>query len=183
MTPEKRLGRTVCSHAWAQRPNYRPPDYRNITTNVSNSAGTPMGWRSFFAMNSTASLPRESLSPSAALTERDYSACDPTPAQGRWPVLKLRIFSENPDHHLWDNRGTWCVHYTLHLSATTKKRVRRSLGTKDLLVARARRDRLFQDLSRRCTPLSPLEKYLLSLGEKLSPGCIDRVEARTPLRP
>lgn len=120
-------------------------------------------------MNSVPSAAIAPLTVAAVLAEQDYYRRQIGSTSERWPVLKIRIFGDNPDHHLWDNRGTWCVHYTLHLSATTKRRVRRSLGTKDLLVARQRRDRLFQELIRRTTPLSPLESYLLSLGEKLLP--------------
>lgn len=45
-----------------------------------------------------------------------------------------------PNHHLWNNNGTWWLHYTLHLADYTKRRVRESLGTRDLGEARRRRD-------------------------------------------
>ena len=52
-----------------------------------------------------------------------------------------RINAANPDHHLWDNHGTWWCHYTEHLPDFTKRRVRRSLGTalRDEAGARERR--------------------------------------------
>ena len=42
----------------------------------------------------------------------------------------LRVDAENPNHHLWDNHGTWFLHYTVHPTPFTKERVRRSLGTR-----------------------------------------------------
>jgi hypothetical protein len=59
----------------------------------------------------------------------------------------IRIRSENPNHHLWNNHGTWFLHYTVHPTPFTKERIRRSLGTRDLAVARRRRDRLFAEFS------------------------------------
>jgi len=57
------------------------------------------------------------------------------------PVLSIRT-TENPFHHLWNNNGTWWVHYTEHLSDHTKRRVRRSLHTTDSGIARVLRDSL-----------------------------------------
>lgn len=56
-------------------------------------------------------------------------------------TLSVRTNVANPNHHLWNNNGTWWLHYTLHRGAE-KHRVRRSLGTATLDVARARRDAL-----------------------------------------
>jgi hypothetical protein len=50
--------------------------------------------------------------------------------------------SSNPDHHLWNNHGTWWCHFTVHRTDYTKHRVRVSLHTKDLETARHRRDLL-----------------------------------------
>jgi hypothetical protein len=55
----------------------------------------------------------------------------------------IRIAADNPNHHLWNNHGTWFLHYTVHPTPFTKERIRRSLGTKDLGVARSRRDSFF----------------------------------------
>jgi hypothetical protein len=57
--------------------------------------------------------------------------------------LSLRVNPENPNHHLWNNNGTWFIHYVVHPTPITKERVRRSLRTKSLDEARARRDALF----------------------------------------
>jgi hypothetical protein len=54
--------------------------------------------------------------------------------------LSLRTNPENPNHHLWNNNGTWFIHYVVHPTPITKERIRRSLGTKSLDEARAKRD-------------------------------------------
>jgi hypothetical protein len=59
----------------------------------------------------------------------------------------IRVDAENPNHHLWDNHGTWFLHYTVHPTSFTKERIRRSLGTKDIQVARERRDTFFAHLA------------------------------------
>jgi len=56
--------------------------------------------------------------------------------------LAIRLNPDNPDHHLWNNNGTWFVHYTIHPTPFTKQRLRVSLETKDLVEARLRRDQL-----------------------------------------
>jgi len=57
-------------------------------------------------------------------------------------ILSVRVSAENPNHNLWLNNGTWSVAYTVHLPNRTKKRVRQSLGTKKVALARQRRDDL-----------------------------------------
>ena len=59
-------------------------------------------------------------------------------------ALSIRIDPENPNHHLWNNNGTWFVHYTACPTPVTAERVRRSLGTRSLETARHRRDELFR---------------------------------------
>jgi hypothetical protein len=56
------------------------------------------------------------------------------------PRLSIRVQGENPLHHLWNNNGTWWIHYTIHPDAYTKARVRRSLQTRDQATAIRRRD-------------------------------------------
>lgn len=56
----------------------------------------------------------------------------------RKPAIRIR--PKNPDHHLWNNNGTWWCHYTEHLPDYTKRRVRHSLLTKDRIIARFLRD-------------------------------------------
>jgi len=46
-------------------------------------------------------------------------------------------------HHLWNNNGKWWCHLTIHHPDYTSERCRLSLNTRDLDVARQRRDRLF----------------------------------------
>jgi hypothetical protein len=61
--------------------------------------------------------------------------------------LSLRTNPENPNHHLWNNNGTWFIHYVVHPTPFTKERIRRSLGTKDIQIARERRDAFFAELA------------------------------------
>ena len=67
----------------------------------------------------------------------------------------IRVHPDNENHHLWNNHGTWFLHYTVHPTPFTKERVRRSLGTPRLDVARERRDAFFAHLqaSGRAAPL------------------------------
>jgi hypothetical protein len=58
------------------------------------------------------------------------------------PRLSIRVQGENPLHHLWNNNGTWWIHYTIHPDAYTKARIRRSLRTHDLATAIQRRDEI-----------------------------------------
>lgn len=62
------------------------------------------------------------------------------------PALSIRVDGTNPNHHLWNNNGTWWVHYTVCPTPLTAERVRRSLRTRCLQTARAKRDRLFVEL-------------------------------------
>jgi hypothetical protein len=60
--------------------------------------------------------------------------------------LAVRINEENPNHHLWNNNGTWYIHYTFCPTDWTAERVRKSLQTHDLSEARTKRDLIFQNL-------------------------------------
>jgi len=60
--------------------------------------------------------------------------------------LATRRSKNNPNHHLWNNNGTWWCHFTLHSTTGTKKRHRISLKTHDLEAARRRRDGILHDL-------------------------------------
>lgn len=55
----------------------------------------------------------------------------------------------NPNHHLWNNNGTWWFHCTVHRPDYTKERIRRSLETSDLTVAKQRRDLHLRELASR----------------------------------
>lgn len=50
----------------------------------------------------------------------------------------------NLNHNIWNNNGTWWAHYTVHNDDYTKQRVRVSLKTDDVEIARALRDFLMQ---------------------------------------
>lgn len=66
--------------------------------------------------------------------------------QQQFSKLSLRVNATNENHHLWNNRGVWWCHLTIHQSDATAKRMRFSLKTRDLEKARERRDRIFQKL-------------------------------------
>ncbi|MFM9955277.1 MAG: hypothetical protein ACKVVO_14565 [Opitutaceae bacterium] len=66
----------------------------------------------------------------------------------------IRVRAENENHHLWNNHGTWFLHYTVHPTPFTKERIRRSLGTKDVTIARERRDTFFAQLAAEATKVA-----------------------------
>ena len=61
-------------------------------------------------------------------------------------TLSVSVNRGNPDHHLWNNHGTWWLHYTLPLPDFTTRRIRKNLRTHDLGQARALRDELLTSL-------------------------------------
>lgn len=69
----------------------------------------------------------------------------------------------NPNHHLWNNRGTWWCHFTIHRPDYTAQRIRVSLRTRDLETARARRDELF-DAVRTNVDLSVVDLSVVDLS-------------------
>ncbi len=60
------------------------------------------------------------------------------------PTLAIRVHADRPNHHLWNNHGTWWCHYTVQPTPHTRRRMRISLGTKDLEEARELRDLLLR---------------------------------------
>lgn len=77
----------------------------------------------------------------------------------------LRINRGNPNHHLFRNNGRiWWLHYTLHLPDYTVRRVRLSLGTADLDLARERRDARIRHLLQQAN--APQHQAASHLGER-----------------
>lgn len=78
-------------------------------------------------------------------------ATHPSPTENRaavaesFPRASVRVRTANPNHHLWNNNGTWYLHYTVHPTPYTKSRVRLSLGTKCLDTARLKRDEILAE--------------------------------------
>lgn len=58
----------------------------------------------------------------------------------------IRIQSTNRNHHLYNNNGVWWLHYTSYPTPATSKRIRRSLKTRDVSLARQQRDTILKDL-------------------------------------
>ena len=61
-------------------------------------------------------------------------------------AISIRVDDSNPNHHLWNNNGTWWLHYTVYPTPVTSERRRRSLRTNCLKHARLIRDKLFGEL-------------------------------------
>jgi hypothetical protein len=77
--------------------------------------------------------------------------------------LSSRSGTPGDRHHLWNNNGTWWVHYTLHFGHR-KRRIRRSLKTRSLDEAIRRRDDLFAQIVRDgewVADRSDLNRYLV----------------------
>lgn len=53
----------------------------------------------------------------------------------------------NPNHHLWNNHGTWWAHATVLRRGVIQERIRRSLQTSDVREARRKRDAFLRDLA------------------------------------
>ncbi len=60
--------------------------------------------------------------------------------------LATRRTKNNPNHHLWNNHGTWWIRFTLRSTEGTSKRPAYSLKTPDPESARRKRDRILADL-------------------------------------
>jgi hypothetical protein len=58
----------------------------------------------------------------------------------------IRISDDNLNHHLFFNNGIWWLHYTAYPTAITSHRIRQSLKTRDVELARDRRDAVLKDL-------------------------------------
>jgi len=52
--------------------------------------------------------------------------------------------SDAQNHHLWRNGRLWWIAFTVHTPDGRGLRIRRSLGTTDVLEARIRRDEIFE---------------------------------------
>ena len=59
------------------------------------------------------------------------------------------VEDESDTHHLWRNRRTWWVAFTVLLDGYRQERIRKSLGTRNLETARARRDALLTEYASR----------------------------------
>ena len=78
-------------------------------------------------------------------------------------TLAIRVNSANPDHHLWNNNGSWWCHYTAHYADNTAERIRVSLRTGNVEEARERRDQLFAGLGE---PFSPARSIHLCAASR-----------------
>lgn len=58
----------------------------------------------------------------------------------------IRVDQTNDTHHLWCNNGTWWLHYTVHFDHRVR-RIRKSLQTRSLANAIARRDEYLRQIA------------------------------------
>jgi hypothetical protein len=76
------------------------------------------------------------------------------------PTPTVRINPDNPDHHVYSNNGVWWIHYSIRTDPRFKsQRVRASLGTRSIEVARERRDAILTHLDLHAglaTPATPM---------------------------
>ena len=82
--------------------------------------------------------------------------------------------SPNPNHHLWNNHGTWWAHATVIHGGIRQERIRHSLGTRDVIEARQRRDMFLADLG--CRPSLRLS---LRIGRPRRRPCVPEVNQAT----
>ncbi len=61
--------------------------------------------------------------------------------------LDLGGNEKDPNQRLWNDRGMWWCHLTVHKNDATSERLRFSLKTRDLESARDRRDRILRDIA------------------------------------
>lgn len=61
-------------------------------------------------------------------------------AKSRGFYLKMRAVEKNPNHHIWNNNGTWYCDFTLVTDSGERNRVRNPLYTDNVEDARRRRD-------------------------------------------
>jgi len=66
-------------------------------------------------------------------------------SHGRLAESPIAEESAHPDHHLWRNGRLFWVAFTIHVDGWRVERIRRSLGTADIVEARHRRDALFAE--------------------------------------
>ena len=70
-----------------------------------------------------------------------------SPRMKKTTKIVMKINDDNENHHLWNNRGIWWCHVTVHKPDATSERMRFSLKTKDVEKARERRDRIFKKIA------------------------------------
>ena len=58
--------------------------------------------------------------------------------------LKMRAMEKNPNHHIWNNNGTWFCKFVLILANGERSKISNSLDTKDVELARHKRDVLIR---------------------------------------
>jgi len=83
-------------------------------------------------------------------TRREHTYANFVLPEIKTPIARARTaVHDNPSHHLWNNHGTWFMHFTAYPTPFTKERVRFSLKTSSFEEAQRRRDRFFASIQAR----------------------------------
>ena len=53
----------------------------------------------------------------------------------------------NPNHHIWNNNGTYWLNASIIIRGIIQERIRESLKTKDIKIARRRREQRFSQIA------------------------------------
>ena len=61
--------------------------------------------------------------------------------------LDLGGNEKDPNQRLWNDRGMWWYHLTVHKNDTTSERLKICVKNRDLESARDRRDRILRDIA------------------------------------
>ena len=75
-------------------------------------------------------------------------------------TLAIRKKDSNPTHHLYRNGNLWWIHFFVHHSEFKARRVRKSLQTKSVVEAIARRDKLFEEIRQNGLVIPEIEARL-----------------------
>ena len=79
---------------------------------------------------------------------------------------------DSANHHLWWNRGSWWVAFTVLHEGHRQERVRRPLRTRDVVEARARRDAMMCAYQRTPGCRLSIRQPLIRVAHT---GCADHV--------
>lgn len=94
------------------------------------------------------SIPAKPENSSEAVIPTPFLSMQSSVMSPQHTKIALRINDDNQNHHLWNNRGVWWCHVTVHKPDATAERLRFSLRTRDIEKARTLRDRIFADIQR-----------------------------------
>lgn len=86
----------------------------------------------------------------------------------RRPSGRAKPTASNRNHHLWQHGRNWWVYCAVTPTPCTKDKLRRSLCTEDVQVARRRRDELFRQLQAEGL-LGRIRSAVATTGRRVTP--------------